>query len=43
MSLYEKYAKDLLKRFHMSVCKPVNTPINTNDKHVLDDGVKRIK
>ena len=38
----EKYAKDLLKRFHMSTCKPVNTSINSNNKLVFDDDVEKI-
>ena len=34
-------AKDLLKRFHLSTCKLVSTSMNSNDKLVLDDGVKK--
>ena len=37
----EKYAKDLLKRFHMSNCNPASTPMNTNERLVLDDGVEK--
>lgn len=37
----EKYAKDLLKRFHMSNCNPASTPMNTNERLVLDDGLEK--
>ena len=37
----EKYAKYLLKRFHMSNCNPTSTPMNTNKRLVLDDGVEK--
>ncbi|KAL5730657.1 hypothetical protein ACHQM5_003455 [Ranunculus cassubicifolius] len=34
----EKYTTDLLKRFNMSNCKPVATPLAVNEKLQLDDG-----
>ncbi|KAL5729604.1 hypothetical protein ACHQM5_002532 [Ranunculus cassubicifolius] len=34
----EKYTTDLLKRFNMSNCKPVATPLVVNEKLQLDDG-----
>lgn len=35
-SCQEKYSTDLLKKFKMSRCKPVKTPMSTNEKLVLD-------
>ena len=28
----EKYIEDLLKKFHMAACKPVSTPMSSNEK-----------
>ncbi|KAL0462043.1 UNVERIFIED_CONTAM: Retrovirus-related Pol polyprotein from transposon TNT 1-94 [Sesamum latifolium] len=39
----EKYIDDLLKKFNMSYCKPISTPMALNEKlHVHDDGGKLI-
>jgi hypothetical protein len=34
----EKYTKDLLKRFNMEKCKPIKTPMPTNEHLDLDEG-----
>ena len=34
----EKYALDLLKKFHMQKCKVFATPMNVNEKLSMDDG-----
>ncbi|KAG1337790.1 Retrotransposon protein [Cocos nucifera] len=34
----EKYAIDLLEKFHMLNCKPAKTPMNSNDKLMVEDG-----
>ena len=34
----KKYATNLLKRFNMLNCKPALTPMNVNEKLVVDDG-----
>ena len=36
----EKYTKDLLKRFNMDECKPIKTPISSNEHLDLDEGGK---
>lgn len=36
----QKYTKDLLKKFNIEKCKVVASPINTNEKLQLEDGVK---
>ena len=41
MSL-EKYVNDILARFSLSECNPVNTPMCKNQKFSLDDGVEKI-
>ncbi|TXG53197.1 hypothetical protein EZV62_022366 [Acer yangbiense] len=37
-----KYLEDLLKRFHMTNCKPVTTPIASNEKLQQDDGAEKV-
>ncbi|XP_017979650.1 PREDICTED: uncharacterized mitochondrial protein AtMg00810 [Theobroma cacao] len=36
-----KYAKDLLNRFKMSMCKAVSTPLSTGSKFCRDDGTAK--
>jgi hypothetical protein len=38
----EKYVTDLLKKFHMSKCKPVTSPMAANEKLLQDDGAAKI-
>ena len=38
----EKYIDDLLRRFHMENCKPMDTPMAANLKLQLDDGATKI-
>lgn len=38
----EKYAADLLKKFHMTHCKPLSTPMFVNDKLSKNDGKERV-
>jgi hypothetical protein len=38
----EKYTKDLLKRFKMENCKPIETPMPTNGHLDLDEGGKPV-
>lgn len=33
-----KYAKDLLKKFNIGACKPVNNPLTLSDKLSKHDG-----
>eukprot|EP01018_Ginkgo_biloba_P035138 Gb_12566 [translate_table: standard] len=33
-----KYTHEILKRFNMTDCKPISTPMETNNKLLLDDG-----
>ena len=33
----EKYIEDLLKKFHMIACKPVSTPMSSNEKLQQED------
>ncbi|XP_028107684.1 uncharacterized protein LOC114306618 [Camellia sinensis] len=37
-----KYLKDLLKKFYMSDCKSVSTPISLNDKLQVNDGAEKV-
>ncbi|XP_028073860.1 uncharacterized protein LOC114276269, partial [Camellia sinensis] len=37
-----KYLEDLLKKFHMSDCKSVFTPISLNKKLQVNDGAKKV-
>lgn len=39
----KKYATDLLKKFNMLNCKPALTPMNVNEKLVVDDGTGMAK
>jgi len=34
----QKYIKELLKKFGMDSCKPIDTPISPSTKLVMDDG-----
>lgn len=38
----EKYAQDLLRKFHMKNCKPVATPMAANKKLKQDDGAAKV-
>jgi len=38
----EKYITDLLKKFHMSECKPAASLMTTNEKLLQDDGATKI-
>ena len=38
----EKYLEDLLKKFRMSNCKPVTTPLSLNEKLQLNDGSEKV-
>jgi len=38
LSHKKKYAVDLLMKFNMLNCKPMPTPMNVNEKLVVDDG-----
>jgi hypothetical protein len=38
----EKYTKDLLKRFKMEECKPIKTPMPSNEHLDLDEGGKPV-
>ena len=37
----EKYIEDLLKKFHMAACKPVSTPMSSNEKLKQEDAVEK--
>ncbi len=37
----KKYTEELLKKFRMNDCKPVATPLVTNEKLQKDDGVPK--
>lgn len=37
----EKYTEDLLKKFNMSMCNPVTTPMALNEKLQKNDGAKK--
>ena len=37
----EKYIEDLLKKFHMAACKPVSTPMSSNEKLQQEDAVEK--
>ena len=39
----QKYAIDLLKRFHMKNCKSVETPMVQNQKFEKDDRVAKVE
>jgi hypothetical protein len=38
----KKYAKKILKKFHMKNCKPTTTPMNQKDKFSKEDGTARV-
>jgi len=38
----QKYAKEILKKFHMENCKPTTTPMNQKDKFSKEDGTNRV-
>ncbi|XP_050257635.1 uncharacterized mitochondrial protein AtMg00810-like [Quercus robur] len=38
----EKYIEDLLKKFHMVACKPVSTPMSSNEKLQQEDAVEKV-
>jgi hypothetical protein len=38
----QRYAREILKKFHMENCKPVNTPLVQNLKLLMDDGATKI-
>ena len=37
----EKYIEDLLKKFHMAACKPVSTPMSSNEKLQQEDAAEK--
>ena len=37
----EKYIEDLLKKFHMAACKPVSTPVSSNEKLQQNDAAEK--
>ena len=37
----QKYIEDLLKKFHMAACKPVSTPMSSNEKLKQEDAVEK--
>ncbi|CAL5381550.1 unnamed protein product [Camellia sinensis] len=38
----QKYAKEILKKFHMEDCKATSTPMNQKEKFSKDDGVDKV-
>jgi len=38
----KKYAKEILKKFHIENCKPTTTPMNQKDKFNKEDGTTRV-
>ncbi|KAE8715887.1 Xyloglucan endotransglycosylase 6 [Hibiscus syriacus] len=38
-----KYAKEILKKFHMENCKSVSTPMNQNERLCKEDGAKKVE
>lgn len=38
----EKYAEDMLKKFNMSNCKPLATPMALNEKLSKNDGKEKV-
>ncbi len=38
----EKYIEDLLKKFHMAACKPVSTPVSSNEKLQQNDAAEKV-
>ena len=38
----ENYVSNLLKNWKMGNCKPMSTPLNTNEKFYVEDGVEKV-
>ncbi|RDX97932.1 hypothetical protein CR513_19224, partial [Mucuna pruriens] len=38
----KKYAKQIVKKFHMEDCKSINTPMNQKEKFSKEDGAKKV-
>ena len=38
----KKYAKEILKKFHMEECKTTNTPMNQKEKLSKEDGIDKV-
>jgi hypothetical protein len=38
----KKYAKEILKKFHMENCKPTTSPMNKKDQFSKEDGTARV-
>ena len=38
----KKYAKEILKKFHMEECKATNTPMNQKEKLSKEDGTDKV-
>lgn len=38
----KKYAKEVLKKFHMEGCKSMNTPMNQKEKFCKEDGTQKV-
>ncbi|KAG5254074.1 Retrovirus-related polyprotein from transposon [Salix suchowensis] len=38
-----KYAKEILKKFHMEDCKAMTTPMNPNESLSKDDGAEKVE
>jgi hypothetical protein len=38
----KKYAKEILKKFHMENCKPITSPMNQKDQFSKEDGTARV-
>jgi hypothetical protein len=38
----EKYVTNLLHKWKMENCKPMSTPINTNEKFFVEDGAEKV-
>jgi hypothetical protein len=38
----KKYAKEILRKFHMKNCKPTTTPMNQKDKFNKENGTNRV-
>ena len=38
----EKYVSNLLDKWKMGNCKPMSTPMNTNEKFYVEDGVEKV-
>ena len=38
----KKFAKEILKKFHMEDCKDINTPMNQKEKFSKEDGTEKV-